>query len=389
MHAGFINAYAGTPFTPAPAFDVQRFSGQWEYDFDVGWRPWCYTYGKCGTEGATTSCGHWAYLGGTEDSNGGICRGDEPTGSLLWPSPTGISDVSKASSATQVADNCMCLSAEEIGSACVANTCDGAPGHCRDFSHGGDFDNDVEGGCFTDTSRANCYSGDTCADDVSCREVLNPNVAPDADVGTGGLAVTSPTFGSATGSHGAMYGIHYSDACFDIMYGNRFEDTESPFREFGQQSHTEPDYAWCYTKGSCWGSSKTFAITTNHDIPNPSACAGLHWMFLDRRNNRTRGASCNPVSSDQVAHAERVAAQVALRVSSEMAARVTKRDMSLQLASSGSANSSHSKNGTEHVGKEHAMLVTSSAQRMARNSTGDEVVGALDFFLSYLIGKVR
>ena len=91
-----------------------------------------------------------------------------------------------------------------------------------------------------------------------------------------------------------MYGIHYSDACFDIMYGNRFEDTESPFREFGQQSHTEPDYAWCYTKGSCWGSSKTFAITTNHDIPNPSACAGLHWMFLAPAEQPNQGRVVQP-----------------------------------------------------------------------------------------------
>lgn len=255
------------------SFDTRRFSSQWIYATNRGWRPWCYTYGLCaeGVNGgvppyqglqAVTSCGPWAYLANSDRAiltggavngvypphGGAICRETEPTGSLVWPHPAGLSDVSDSSTATPVTDECQCLSRAEIGEQCAANMCAGLPGRCRD----GYYD---QGTCFDAASgRASCRVGTDCGDDLHC------------------VTVRHSAYNTKSGSWGAMYGLPYDDQCFGILKGGTYVDSIQQVVQYGQHSESSADWAWCYTRGQCWSSNAMGGDSNGHSVPNPGAC---------------------------------------------------------------------------------------------------------------------
>ena len=92
-----------------------------------------------------------------------------------------------------------------------------------------------------------------------------------------------------------MYGLEYSNKCWDIVYGNRFHDTNDAAVKYGQHSRSSTDWAWCYTRGQCWSSTALGGDTSDHAVPNPGACDSLRVAYLDRRYSSGLAASCSPV----------------------------------------------------------------------------------------------
>ena len=268
------------------AFDTTRFSGQWIKHEAKGYLPWCYTYGKCvgdygldftthDDEAPTDECGYWQYLTGADRSmilggagtNGGRdwaptpppgyypvpegadCLEDEP---VLAP---GYSDASAFADPTPVEDDCRCLAPEELSSECLAATAySGVPGVQHDPMY----------------QRGECVSADGPEGEAAV--CVDPAVA-DCAAGLGCSNWRDPT------------GMHYSDVCYNITYGNRFTGA-SYNQPHGQHDISGAEWFWCFTAGNC-RNQRTSKKYTSGGCDN-------WWIYFDQVKYGRRGALCTP-----------------------------------------------------------------------------------------------